>query len=67
MTNQTRFKLALGMLGLYMAEGVLKSLLPGFPIELIVGAQGFIAAYYFTVKSVTDVNQLKTTAKNPVV
>jgi len=54
MTSQTRFKLAVGLLVLYLVEGIVKALLPSFPIEVVVGAQGGVVVYYFTVKTVNN-------------
>jgi len=52
--KQSRLKLAIGMLALYLFEGILKAIFNGFPIEVVMGGQGFIAAYYFTVRTVSD-------------
>jgi len=58
-TEKTRFKLAVGCLALYFIEGIVKALMPGFPIEIVVGAEGFIAGYYFTIKTVDNIKTAK--------
>jgi len=51
MISQTRFKLAIGLGILYCIEGVIKAFLKEFPIEVVVGAQGAVAMYYFNRKT----------------
>ena len=59
MKESTRFKLAIGILGLYFVEGITKALLPGFPIEVIVGAEGAIVLYYFSAKTLDNIKAAK--------
>lgn len=59
MNEATRFKLAIGMLALYFVQGLLGAFVKGFPIEIVMGGQGAIALYYFTIRTVNDVKAMK--------
>ena len=67
MNEATRFKVALICLGLYLIEGLLKALLKGFPIEVIVGAQGAIVSFYFAARTIQDVKVARYAAPCPPV
>jgi len=64
LSEATRFKLAIGLLVAYLIEGVIKSFVTAFPFTEVAAGQAFIAAYYFTVRTVQDVKQAKLDAVN---
>lgn len=59
MKESTRFKLAIGVLAMYFAQGIIKAFLPGFPLVEIIAAEGAVVAYYFTVRTIQDVQEIK--------
>lgn len=57
--ESSRFQLALGCLALYFVEGILKALLPSFPYVEAIAAEGAVAAYYLTTKTISNINKAK--------
>jgi hypothetical protein len=64
-SEQTRFKLAIGIIALYFIEGIVKALMPAFPFTEAIAAEGAVCAYYFTVRTINDVKQMKYDAPCP--
>jgi hypothetical protein len=57
---------------MYFVQGIIKALMPTFPLIEIISAEGAIAGFYFTVRTVQDVKQagydskaIVAEAKNP--
>ena len=59
MGEKTRFYLAIGVLCMYFIQGIIKAFLPEFPYVEAIAAEGAIAGYFFTVKTVSNMNQAK--------
>jgi hypothetical protein len=59
MNEKTRFILAIGVLALYFVQGIIKAFQPSFPYVEAIAAEGAIAAYYFTTKTISNMNQAK--------
>lgn len=64
MNEATRFKLAIGLISLYFIQGIIKAFLREFPIEIVMGGEGIVAGYYFTVRTVNDVKAMKYNCTN---
>jgi hypothetical protein len=58
-TESSRFQLTIGCLALYFVEGILKALLPSFPFVEAIAAEGAVAAYYLTTKTISNINKAK--------
>lgn len=58
-TESSRFQLAIGCIALYFVEGVIKALLPAFPYVEAIAAEGAVAAYYLTTKTISNINKAK--------
>ncbi len=56
MTNgRTRFKLTLLLVGLGLAEGIVKTIWGAFPLTEVFAFQGLVAGWYVGNKSYTNV------------
>jgi hypothetical protein len=51
---QTRFKLVIGLIGLGLIEGLLKTWLIGFPLTEVFAFQGMVAGGYLTVRTINN-------------
>ncbi len=58
MVTQTRFKMGVIALALGLIEGLLKSFLKEFPTIEVLGFQGAVLGYFFTVKTISDIKEV---------
>lgn len=65
MNEAKRFKLAIGICVGSVVIGLLKVIFPTYPIIEVFGIITAVAAYYFTVQTVTDNAKIKSTTQNP--
>ena len=67
MNEAKRFKLAIGICAGSVLVGLLKVAFPTYPIMEVFGVIGAVAAYYFTVQTVTDNAKIKSNPQVPSV
>jgi hypothetical protein len=55
--TQTRWKLTLIAMGLFLAEAIVKTLVSGFPLTELFAAQGGAIGFYLGAKTVNNIKE----------
>ncbi len=62
--KQTRFKLSLIALGLFLIEAIAKVLIPTFPLTALFTAQGLVVGGYLGAKTTNNIKEGKINVQN---
>lgn len=57
--TQTRFKIALITVALFLIEGAIKAFAPIFPLTEVLAAQGLVVGAYFGAKTANNITEVK--------